>query len=479
MDDEQTAPPVAPEIPRFSSLRGLFGNIAAGFRLALFMPVRREDFRADVNQAVYALMAMASASVLYKFLAALPSPTLNLFAVGNIAAGFLAMILGTWALAAVRRSTHAFSMFLIILATTYVTATAFIWGGIWVAQNIFSNGAVVNAVWVILGIGILWMGLLAHRAQRLVLDTRSWKNGGASLLYLFFLLAPTFALPQQQLWYQGHSADESAEAEAPHKPINVERAFYAQRTMLDEALAKIAPGRPDLADLYFVGFAGYGRQDVFMKEVKTAATLFDQRFDTAGRSLALINNRATIDDVPLANVSNLRLSLNGLAGRMNRDEDILFLFLTSHGSPGQLSTQFWPLQHNTLTPEDLRAALDDAGIRWRVIVVSACYSGSFIEALQTDETLVMTAARKDLTSFGCSNEAEFTYFGRALFNEALRETHSFVDAFGTASAAIAERETAEELTPSEPQIYIGATIRAKLAELEDRLRNAGDVAVRD
>jgi len=91
----------------------------------------------------------------------------------------------------------------------------------------------------------------------------------------------------------------------------------------------------------------------------------------------------------------------------------------------------------------------------------------------------MTAARKDRTSFGCSDEAEFTYFGRALVDEALRNTRSFVEAFGMASVAIAEREAERELTPSEPQIFIGRHIRARLGELEDRLREPGDVAAGD
>ena len=64
--------------------------------------------------------------------------------------------------------------------------------------------------------------------------------------------------------------------------------------------------------------------------------------------------------------------------------------------------------------------LDDAGIRNRVIVVSSCYSGTFVDALRDDDTLVMTASAKDRNSFGCSNEADFTYFGKAYFDEALR-----------------------------------------------------------
>lgn len=479
MDEQQPTPPAPPENPRFGGVRALLGNIAAGFRLALFMPVRREEFRANVNQAVYILLIMALADLLYLFLIALPYPTFNIYGAGNFAAGYLGMLMGIWILAAVRRATHALSTFVVILAASSITLSAFVSAGAWFSHDALDGNTALIATITIGLITILWMVFLANRAQRLVLGTRSWKNAGASLLCLCFVLAPAVGLPQIQLWYPGRNIDEAVEPAATHRPIDVERTFYAQRPMVDAVLAGVEPGRRGVTDLYFLGFAGYGNQDVFMKEVAAAQSLFDDRFDTSGRSVALINNRATVDDVPLANGSNLRLALAGLAERMDLDEDVLFLFLTSHGSPKELSASFWPLNHNGLNPQDLRAMLDDAGIRWRVIVVSACYSGSFIEALKSEETLVMTAARKDRTSFGCSDEAEFTYFGRALVDEALRNTRSFVEAFGMASVAIAEREAERELTPSEPQIFIGRHIRARLGELEDRLREPGDVAAGD
>lgn len=72
-----------------------------------------------------------------------------------------------------------------------------------------------------------------------------------------------------------------------------------------------------------------------------------------------------------------------------------------------------PLELNQIDPKWLKDALDKSGIRWKVIVISACYSGSFIPALQDDNTLIITASAADRTSFGCENEADYTYFGRA------------------------------------------------------------------
>ena len=88
-----------------------------------------------------------------------------------------------------------------------------------------------------------------------------------------------------------------------------------------------------------------------------------------------------------------------------------------------------------------------------MVVISACYSGGFIPPLKDDKTLVMTAARADRVSFGCSEENDFTYFGRALFAEAFNETDDLTRAFELAKAKVAEREQAEEFEASEPQLW--------------------------
>jgi hypothetical protein len=259
------------------------------------------------------------------------------------------------------------------------------------------------------------------------------------------------------------------DAKAPQASIDTERTYYAQPGLVAAKVAALAGERPGVADLYFVGFAGTSTQDVFLKEVRFAQKLFDDRFDTRNRSLLLANNPSTLADLPVASVSNLRAALDGVAKKMNVDEDILFLFLTSHGSQHVFSVYFPELALDDLGDRELRQMLDAAGIKWRVIVISACYSGSFIDALKSDDTLVLTAASADRASFGCSSENDFTYFGDAYLNEALRQDRSFITAFEHARAAIVKRETKENLTPSQPQISAGKAIKAKLEQFEAHL----------
>jgi hypothetical protein len=253
---------------------------------------------------------------------------------------------------------------------------------------------------------------------------------------------------------------------APPLPrIDVEAALYRQPDLLAAHLRALQAPRDDRAEIYYVGMAPFAGQDVFKRESAAVKALFDSRFGTDGRSIALVNHRESVGAVPLASVTNLDLTLSHIGRMMRPDKDVLFLFLTSHGTEGSVSVMFPRFPLNDLTPANLRASLDRSGIKNRVLVISACHSGSFIPALANDDTLILTAARADRTPFGCSNENEWTYFGDAYFNNALRTGTSFIDAFDAAKTLIAGWETKQKVTPSEPQISIGLHIRDTLRAL--------------
>lgn len=251
-------------------------------------------------------------------------------------------------------------------------------------------------------------------------------------------------------------------AAAAMAALNVEEIYYKQDALLASALDRLQPQRPGRVDLYFLGFAGFAYQDVFLKEVRSARALFDAAYGTKGRSLLLVNNLETLSETPVASAHNLQTAVNGLGRAMDPDEDVAVIFLTSHGAPERLSVEFGPLGLNDLSPTALRSMLDAAGIGWRVIIVSACYSGGFIDALKSDRTLIMTAARADRASFGCTASNRFTYFGEALFDQALRRGGPLIAGFRVAANSIAERERNEGLRPSLPQLVVGDAIAAKL-----------------
>src|SRR5262245_49973125 len=251
-------------------------------------------------------------------------------------------------------------------------------------------------------------------------------------------------------------AERSADAQRPRE----QQAALTNRQsqLLERALAQLRPASGNQPHIYFVGFAGYGREAVFKREVVAVRRLFDDRFGTTGRSISLINHPSTAGDTALASVDNLDRVLQHIGRVMDVRRDTLFLFLTSHGEKGVLSVRMPGLALAQLRPQALEKMLDRSGIQRRVIVVSSCHSGSFIPALADPRTLVITASRADKSSFGCEDRRQWTYFGDAYFNRALRQETSFRGAFERAKQQIAEWEAEDALRPSLPQIAGGEAL---------------------
>lgn len=251
--------------------------------------------------------------------------------------------------------------------------------------------------------------------------------------------------------------------------LDGERILFEQPRLLREALGRLEPQRAGIPDLYFVAFGSHGSEDVFMREVRHATGAMTARFGAAVRTLALVNNPETAHDTPLASITNLEAALQGIADRMDTGEDILFLYLTSHGSESHvLSVTLDGVPLRGLSAPHLARIIEDTGIRWKVILVSACFSGGFIEHLRDEHTLVMTSASADRTSFGCSNESELTWFGRAFFGDALPRSRSIPTAFEAARALVTEWEVRGDFTPSNPQIALTPAIATRLEGLRPR-----------
>ncbi|MBP7453079.1 MAG: hypothetical protein KA914_09845 [Ottowia sp.] len=230
---------------------------------------------------------------------------------------------------------------------------------------------------------------------------------------------------------------------------NNQAVLYNQPALLQAQFDQLQASTPGAAAqpprIYALYVAGDGSQEVFRREVAFVDEQFAQRFGTRGRSVSLVNSRSSTDKLPLATAHSIELALQALASKMDRQRDLLFVYLTSHGS----DTHQLSLGMNRMDLPDLPAArlgqlLKDSGIRNQVVVVSACYSGGFVPALRGDRTWVITAARADRTSFGCADDNEFTYFGRALFKDAMAEATTLSGAFAQATKLVDEWEARDE-----------------------------------
>ena len=239
-------------------------------------------------------------------------------------------------------------------------------------------------------------------------------------------------------------------------PDVLERGILAQGRLLDDALASIPASTPAV-ELYSLTLGGDGKQSVFLRESDYVSNMLASRFGAFGQ-IRLVNHRDHLGDRPMATRENLRRAAQTLAERSG-PEDLLFIYLTSHGSSEHELVLDQPrMELADLPADELAAVLAPLKNRDKIVVISTCYSGGFIPALKDERTLVMTASRADRVSFGCSEEANFTYFGDALFAQALNQTDDLEQAFKRAKGIVAEREQADNFEASEPQIWAPRTV---------------------
>ncbi|WP_157995227.1 C13 family peptidase [Peristeroidobacter soli] len=266
------------------------------------------------------------------------------------------------------------------------------------------------------------------------------------------------------LWSSGEDVEEE-----PASDWNAdEPVLFEQAARIDESVAQLVRPAGEAPVGFFVGFAGFGDQKVFAEEIKFAADRFAERYHTGQRTLLLINDRRSLDEQPLASATALSYALKGVASRMELDRDILFLALSSHGSDEPLlSVTNGSLPLRQLSGELLAEALRDSGIKWKVIVISACHAGAFIEPLKDEHTILLTAAAADRSSFGCADDRDLTYFGEAFYREALPGASSLRDAFDKTKTLIAEREKEEGVEASLPQAYFGEQMLKQLAVMTE------------
>jgi hypothetical protein len=320
--------------------------------------------------------------------------------------------------------------------------------------------------WTALLVSVLYLLVLSARVLRAAYG--SVRVRAAAVAIVLILASPWILATlnlDTRLW--ATSDETQQDQDSDDTAAEAEPLLYDQPAHIAAAVERVTPSDGSTPAVFYVGFAGDGDQAIFKREALFAQSVFADHFGSGERSLELINDVDDRDTYPLATVSGLTDALKLVAARMNPDQDVLVLTLTSHGSKDALAVANGTLPLLQLEPADLRQALDESGIKWRVLIVSACYSGIFLEPLKTDFTLIATASDAEHTSFGCEDDRDLTYFGEAFLKDSVPTTPSLEGAFKKAADLIQRREGAEHLEHSNPQLYVGPAIRQKLAALEN------------
>lgn len=456
--------PDAPGLPKLLSAGEILANLRAAARVILFLKFDPLAFRVSRSVLVWLLLAELLWFAAADYVRAFPAPTFSILGLSAFGATTLLTLAGIACISSMLAQ-RASMLRLLVMAVSASLLIDMVYLPVYTMVEILSPGE-HRLLEFLYAWAVLWQMAAMFRIMR-----RLYRQPVPSALllvgiYAFFAFALARLLPPLDLYFNV----ERYGSVASHKPaakLDEEDVFYRQPDLVGRALNAVARHHPGKPNLYFVGFAGEADEKVFSNEVSYARDLLDRRFYTDGRSLLLLNNTDTVRNTPIANTHNLEAVLQGVAKRMNKQEDVLFLYLSSHGaSDHRLSVSFEPLGLDDLKAEKLKRMLDKSGIRNRVIVVSACYSGGFLDVLKDDNSLILTASSRDHVAYGCGDYTTYTFFGEAYFVDSLEHDDSFITAFDDARQIIEAREKSEGMDASRPQIHVGRNIKKVLDKLK-------------
>jgi hypothetical protein len=255
------------------------------------------------------------------------------------------------------------------------------------------------------------------------------------------------------------------------------RAALADHLRLSGALEALAPQRPGTVDAYVLSIA-LDSDPVFGREAREAASVLAWRYDADGRTITLAAADGNGDDsLPRGSFTALSIALARIAEIMDPAEDVLILYATSHGLPAGIVYYYGDQGYGTMSPLRLSTLMGELRITNRLLIVNACFSGTFVRGLSSPTSVVVTASAADRTSFGCAVTNDWTYFGDAFINRSLRRPQSLNQAFAQAQTKIAQWEADIGITPSEPQIGIGSQASGWLNALEGRMPQSSTLPV--
>lgn len=196
-----------------------------------------------------------------------------------------------------------------------------------------------------------------------------------------------------------------------------------------------------------------------------------EAFDNARRDIAAGLQRAGLPRETMA-VLSLRpdaaepvtasAAVERVAGVVERGQRGCLLYFTSHGSPEGIV--FGP--DETVSPAIMATLVRQwCGARPTVVIVSACYSGVFVNALAAPNRMILTAASRERTSFGCGAEETYPWFDGCVI-ETLTDATDFLSLAAGARACVARKEAEAGIDrPSEPQLFVGSEMQLRLPTL--------------
>ena len=214
--------------------------------------------------------------------------------------------------------------------------------------------------------------------------------------------------------------------------------------------------------ILYAGFAMHAQSKAFRQDVLLAAKAV-QSMDTQAIIFKLANPVAGQEaDLPYATRENVEQVITTLAG-LARPQDKVVLLLSTHGNKEILAINAGNQDYSPVSAADLQNWLRKLNSQPVVLALSACYSGSFITPLKNTNRIILTAADKDHSSFGCNYLSSNTFFVEETFGTSFDLKKSLLEVFESAKTNIDKKEKRMGLSPaSNPQVEVGTAMK-KLA----------------
>jgi hypothetical protein len=427
------------------------------------------------------IVVLAALRVALQFLAAGPHGAFNPYGINALIA-WLALEIVAAALvipAAGRITALAAMVALLVVAEFIIGAISAAWS---LAVPAFAASAPWVGAWVravpiaiLAVVSLWWIGTMAAVIRSVAPASRLRVFGQAAAVWVVLaavtalvphapvFVAPGFNIRTANLWERLYAAKLPQQEDSAPPPSEAAGFEANQHALLQTEIGRMAPPKQGATNIYALGIGGWADQDVFLKELDGGLAAMGGVLPIQGHTLRLVNHHETTESAPIANQRNFAAAVHAIGAAMNKDGDVLVLLMTSHGTPTGFGLRLPSGVTTELTPQEVAGTLDREGIKNRIVIVSACFSGTFLPPLANDDTIVLTASDANNTSFGCAPERDWTYFGDALFRQSIRRGWDLQHAFDNARVLISGWEMMDRARPSNPQAHFGPTLVAKLA----------------
>jgi hypothetical protein len=445
--------------------KAAFTNFTTSIRIGLFLPMRnRPDLHTSSPHLICALLFSLCAALVFWAYWMWPISSFSIYGFADYLAQsawfyfWIAAILSMFSLSG--------RFMRMVITLCYITPIALLAS---IGMNYIIQTGVLP-IFVAMGAYYLVAYLFTVTTTFRIIwgtpNSAKWKAVPVTAGAVIASIAGSMLIGNAPLFEHDYEEVASTTTEPAYQPASAEEIYYAQPHLMAQETAQLHTQTDGVKDTYAVLGAGYAEQSVFLNEVTSVQSLLKDTFGALNSTITLANSRPSPTRHPLLNPINLRAAINAAADKMNTKEDTLVLFLTSHGSPESISTSFYELRPTPILSFELAEILDASEIQNMVVILSACYSGSFIDDIQAPGRTIITAAASDRSSFGCADGRDWTEFGRAYFGQAFRQTGNFVDSYHIAKDLVHEWELEQGQKPSLPQISIDGHQAEQTAAVE-------------